>query len=102
MNTQTQALSRLEHHLGRLLVTGVMVSAALLVAGLAATFIAPAAAAGSWLLNAGLITLMGTPVLRVLVSFAEYARMKDWFFVAMTAAVMLELVLTLITAFSRR
>jgi uncharacterized membrane protein len=102
MNARTDALGRLEHHLGRLLVTGVTVSAALLAVGLVATLAAPDAAAGNWLLYAGLITLMSTPILRVIVSFAEYVRMKDWFFVATTAVVMIELALTLITAFHRR
>ena len=42
---------------------------------------------------------MATPILRVVVSFAEYVRMRDWFFVAMTMVVLAELTLTVIVAF---
>lgn len=102
MNTRSESLSRLERHLGRLLVAGVMLSAVLLAAGLALWLANPRGALTIWLLNAGLIALMGTPIMRVVVSFAEYVRMKDWFFVGMTLVVLAELTLTVAVALSRR
>jgi uncharacterized membrane protein len=94
-----QALSRLEHHLGRLLVGGVILSAVLLGAGLALWLADPHAPTTGWLLNAGLMVLMATPMMRVVVSFAEYVRMRDWLFVAMTIVVLAELTLTVAVAF---
>ena len=101
MTDQSNALERLEQHLGRLLVTGVVVSASVLAVGLAITMVRPDATSGAWLLNAGLIILMATPILRVIVSFAEYVRMKDWFFVLTTAIVLAELAFTVVTALRR-
>jgi uncharacterized membrane protein len=90
-------LARLERIMGRLLVTGVVVSALLLAAGLA-LWLAHPSAAGLRLLNAGLIVLMATPILRVLVSFSEYVRLRDWIFVGATLVVLAELALGLALA----
>jgi uncharacterized membrane protein len=94
-------LVRLEHHLGRLLVTGVIVSAVLLTAGLALWLSAPDARLSRWLLNGGLVALMATPILRVFVSFVEYVRIKDWIFVATTIVVLIELTVTVLVALRR-
>lgn len=102
MNAPADALGRLEAHLGRLLIAGVILSAGLLAAGLALWLVNPNGAAAIWLLNAGLIALMGTPMMRVVVSFAEYVRMRDWLFVGMTLVVFAELALTVAIALSRR
>ena len=102
MRATTESLSRLEHHLGRLLVGGVILSAVLLAAGLALWLVNPLAPLANWLLNAGLMALMATPMMRVVVSFAEYVRMRDWFFVVMTILVLAELTLTVVVAFTRR
>ena len=99
MTAGPESLSQLERQLGRLLVTGVVVSAVLLASGLALWLRDAAGASAVWLLDAGLIALMATPILRVVVSFAEYIRMRDWFFVAMTMVVLAELTLTVIVAF---
>jgi uncharacterized membrane protein len=88
MSTNELALSRLERHLGRLLITGVTVSAVTLLAGLVLFFVSPGSGLAQTLLAAGLFVLMGTPMLRVLVSFVEYVRMKDWFFMLTTIVVM--------------
>jgi uncharacterized membrane protein len=96
------SLERLEAHLGRLLVTGVVVSAALLAIGLGLWLSNPQSAMAVWLLNAGLITLMATPMMRVVVSFAEYVNMRQWFFAGVTVVVLLELTLTVLVALSRR
>lgn len=90
----TDELAPLEHKLGRLLVAGVFASAALLIAGLLFWLRDPAGAAPAWLLNAGLVTLMATPILRVVVSVSEYVRLRQWFFVAVTIAVLAELTVT--------
>jgi uncharacterized membrane protein len=101
VSAPADSLSRLEEHLGRLLVAGVILSAALLAAGLALWFANPHGPAALWLLNAGLIALMGTPIMRVVVSFAEYVRMRDWLFVGLTLVVFSELALTVAIALSR-
>ena len=98
MTTNNGALSRLETHLGRLLVTGVLVSAATLLAGLVMYLLSPASALGATLLTSGLFVLMGTPMLRVVVSFAEYVRMKDWFFMLTTIVVLGVLAATVLLA----
>jgi uncharacterized membrane protein len=97
VNGEHGSLIRLERHLARLLVTGVLVSAALLAAGLALWLTRPGAMARG-LLSAGLIALMATPILRVFVSLAEYVRIRDWFFVATTLVVLVELTVTVVLA----
>jgi uncharacterized membrane protein len=102
VNADLPSLSRLEHHLGRVLVAGVIVSAVLLAAGLALWLADPRGALAAWALNAGLLALMATPIMRVVVSFTEYVRMRDWLFVAMTLVVLAELSLTVAVALARR
>lgn len=102
MNDRDNALSRLEEHLGRLLVTGVTISAILLLIGLVLFVVVPANAIGGVLLTVGLFVLMGTPMLRVVVSFAEYVRMKDWFFMATTIVVLGVLATSVFLALSRK
>lgn len=101
MTPEHGSLSRLEHHLARLLVTGVIASAVLLFIGLALWLESPDSHAARWLLNAGLIVLMATPILRVVVSVVEYVRIRDWFFVAITIVVLVELTLTVVVALLR-
>ncbi len=98
MTTPPDALARLESHVGRLFVVGVAISAALLAVGLAMFLVVPDAPATSRLLNAGLLVLMATPMLRVLLSVVEYVRMGDWFFTATTLAVIAELSVTVWSA----
>ena len=100
--TAEPSLARLEVHLGRLLITGVMVSATLLATGLGLWLSGSHLAASTWLLNAGLIVLMSTPILRVIVSFAEYVAMREWFFAAVTIFVLLELSVTVVVALAKR
>ena len=93
-----ESIDRLEVTLGRLLQAGVMSAAACLTAGLAIWM------SGAWpwfatvLLTAGLMILMATPILRVVVSLVEYARVRDWFFVSTTLFVFGVLVVTLTLA----
>jgi uncharacterized membrane protein len=95
------SLDRLEIHLGRLLVLGVAGSAVFLAAGLGLWLTDPNSFAAGWLLNAGLIILMATPVMRVVVSFAGYVGMRQWFFAGVTIVVLLELSVTLLVALRR-
>lgn len=88
-------LGRLEVHLGRLLLSGVLASAACLAAGLLLTLAGRSAAV---ILTTGLVLLMATPILRVVVSIVEYVRMRDWFFVAVTLFVLLVLAGTVLIA----
>jgi uncharacterized membrane protein len=90
----------MERHLARLLVAGVIVSASLLASGLALWLARPGAAA-AWLLSAGLVALMATPMLRVVVSLVEYVRMRDWFFAAITVVVLVELTVTVLVAHAK-
>ncbi len=81
---------------------GVLLSAVLLAAGLFFWLWNPGALRTDWLLNAGLIALMATPIMRVIVSVAEYVRLRQWFFVAVTLVVLAELSITVGVALSRR
>lgn len=101
MKAERPHLARLEVHLGRLLVTGVTISAILLAAGLAIWLVNPQQAAALFLLNAGLIVLMATPIFRVIVSFAEYVAMGQWFFALVTILVLVELSVTVLVALKR-
>jgi uncharacterized membrane protein len=82
------AEERLQRVLGRLLLAGVRVSNTLLAIGLALWVVAATQEWSVWLMDAGLLALMATPMLRVLVSFVEYLRERDWFFVVTTLAVL--------------
>jgi uncharacterized membrane protein len=98
VSTTEDGLSRLEARLGRLLVTGVTISASALGVGLLIWLIAPSSTAANLLLKIGLFVLMATPILRVIVSAVEYFRMRDWFFVATTLAVLAVLGVTIFYA----
>jgi uncharacterized membrane protein len=95
-----RSMARLERNLGRLLNIGVIASAVALALGLALFLVAPGPLS-SGLLTAGLVALMATPMLRVAVSVAEYVRMRDWFFVAITLVVLLELAVTVVYSLRR-
>jgi hypothetical protein len=91
-------LERLEIHLGRLLLAGVLGSAACLAVGLTIWLIGGHVALANGILATGLVVLMATPILRVVVSLVEYARMRDWFFVATTLIVFGVLLVTVTLA----
>ncbi len=80
--------------LGRTLGIGVSVATVLLAVGLALSLSAPGRPA-DLVLQAGLIVLMGTPMARVLLTFAEYARERDWFFAGTALAVIVVLATTI-------
>jgi uncharacterized membrane protein len=69
----------LEVRLGRVLGVGIVISTALLVVGLTLFMVWPGRTS-YWLLQAGLLILMATPVARVVVSAVEFVRLREWFF----------------------
>jgi uncharacterized membrane protein len=79
---------QLEALIGRVLVAGVTASTALLAVGLVLTLAVPSHAAGGAVLQAGLVTLILTPVLRVLASFVSYVVERDWVFAGLTGFVL--------------
>lgn len=96
--TATPSVEHLERLLGRLLISGVITSAACLSVGLV-WYLADSGSIGAdRLLRTGLIALMATPILRVVVSVVEYVRMRDWFFVCTTTIVLVELAWTVFYA----
>jgi hypothetical protein len=94
-------IGRLETHLGRLLLGGVLSAAACLAVGLFVWLTGAAPGAADALLTTGLMVLMATPILRVVVSLVEYVRMRDWFFVATTLIVLVVLFATIAVALTK-
>ncbi len=90
--------ARLEGRLGQLFVAGLTLSASALACGLALFLTVPDSSLARTLLSAGLMILMATPLMRVLFSVIEYARIRDWFFVVVTAVVLVQLTVTMIFA----
>lgn len=87
----------LEALLGRLMLAGVVTSAACLCVGVVLFLVSGGDRLTASILTLGLIVLMATPVLRVAVAVIESIRMHDWFFVgtALAVTVLLSLTLTL-------
>ena len=94
-----ESLARLEELFGRVLVWGVVASAILLGLGLLLWMLGFDGAWDQRLLDTGLVTLMATPVARVVVSAVEYTRRRDWFFAATSLAVLVVLAFTIAIAF---
>jgi uncharacterized membrane protein len=91
------ATPRMERIIGVVLRGGVIVSSSCLTAGLLLTLTTGGAAA-AFLLNAGIIVLLATPVSRVMVSTIEYVIERDWPFAALTFIVLLELIASAVAA----
>jgi len=81
---------RFERTLVRVMLAGVWLSAGLLTCGLALRLVL-GHSSGDALLRAGLLTLMGTPVIRVVMSVGEAIRERDWFWMWSTIAVIVVL-----------
>ena len=89
-------MSRLERTIGVVLRAGVIASSLALAIGLVLQFVnAPGAEP---LLHAGILTLLATPVARVVVSIVGYVRERDWAFATLTAVVLLELLASAVAA----
>jgi uncharacterized membrane protein len=82
----------LERALGRVLRAGSLLSAVLLGLGLllalAGSADATATAVRDRMLSTGLIVLMGTPIVRVVVSVVGYLQQRDWVFATLTFMVL--------------
>jgi hypothetical protein len=102
VSTNDDPLADLERRLGRLFVAGLTLSAGSLVCGLGVYLLTSDPSTTPWLLSTGLMILMATPLLRVIVSAIEYVRIRDWFFVLTTVAVLIELSVTMIYALGQR
>jgi uncharacterized membrane protein len=89
-------VSRLEGTIGLVLRAGVTASSVALAAGLVLEFMNVPGA--QWLLHAGILTLLATPVARVVVSIGEYVRERDWVFATLTAIVLAELLASAVAA----
>lgn len=86
-----------DHFLARLihltLVGGLVLSVAAMVAGLVVAAVG-GADTGSLLMRAGLLALLATPVLRVVIAVIGYLTERDWLFTAISALVLLLLVIS--------
>lgn len=94
----------LEQRLGAILRVGVRASTICLAVGLVLSLLT-----GEWrvsvvLMNAGIIALMATPVVRVATAVVDYGFGRDWTFFALTSMVLLELCAGIVAAlvFHRR
>jgi len=94
-----QDAGRLESEIGRLLRVGVVVSTTLLVIGLLTSISGASARASQVLLSTAVVILLATPAARVVISVVEYARERDWLFVALTTIVLLTLAGSVVAAF---
>jgi len=94
----TLSADRLERILGRVLGIGVGASTVCLAVGLILTFATGDTGAARTLLSVGIVVLIATPVVRVAVSSAGYARQRDWLFVGLTLIVLAELLSSVLAA----
>ena len=88
----------LEVMLGRVLRAGVGFSTIALAAGLASALAFGVGRVTTILLVAGVLTLIATPVARVLISSISYIRRRDWTFAVLTLIVLAELVASIVAA----
>ena len=95
---------KLERLIGIVLRAGVIASSACLAAGLLLSLATGGGPVANFLLNAGIVILLATPVARVVVSIVEYVRERDWRFATLTIIVLLELLASAVAAlvFNRR
>ena len=84
---EEEAVEHLEIQVGRLLEIGVLLSSGCLGLGLIVWMVTGASTAANALLKIGLVSLMLTPLARVVASFITWVRLGDWFFVATTVMV---------------
>ena len=70
----------IERILAKVLRLGSIVAGVLLAAGIGGMLLTGGGAFAQWLITAGLITLLLTPVLRVLVAAVVFCRERDWLF----------------------
>ncbi len=91
----------LEVRFGWVAVAVVVVFGALLATGLLLHIADPGAAASRAMLEAGLVTLMLAPAVRLTIAVAERVRRREWGFVIVTAIVVIELAFVMWRAASK-
>jgi uncharacterized membrane protein len=89
---------KLERLIGIVLRGGVIVSSACLAAGLLLSLVTGDGGVAGFLLNAGIIVLLATPLARVVVSTVQYVSERDWRFATLTFVVLLELIASAVAA----
>jgi len=89
---------KLERLIGIVLRGCVMVSSACLAAGLLLSLVTGDGGVAGFLLNAGIIVLLATPLARVVVSTVQYVSERDWAFATLTFVVLLELIASAVAA----
>ena len=92
-------MNRLEQRIGEVLRVGTFLSSLLFAAGLVISLIGYRTDLAQWLLATALVVLIATPPARVVVSVFEYVRARDWFFVMLTAVVLLALAGSVVAAY---
>jgi uncharacterized membrane protein len=88
----------MERVVGVVLRAGVVASSACLTIGLLLSLLTNGGPVAAWLLNAGIVILLATPVARVVVSTVEYLTEGDWRFAVLTGIVLLELIASAVAA----
>ena len=89
---------KLERLIGIVLRGGVIVSSVCLAAGLLLSLATGDGGVAGFLLNAGIIVLLATPLARVVVSTVQYVSERDWRFATLTFVVLLELIASAVAA----
>ena len=92
---------RLERTVGTLLHAGGLASTLLLLTGLLLRTILGPGGASLILLQIGLLVLMGTPMVRVMVSCVAFFRDRDWLFTFATLSVLVVLATSMLVALQR-
>jgi len=95
---QRPSADPLEMTLGHVLRAGVVASTVSLAAGLIAAFSFGPDPLTTFLLTAGIVILIATPVARVVISCLAYFRRRDWTFAVLTLIVLAELVASIVAA----
>ena len=88
---------KLERLIGIVLRAGVVISSTCLAVGLL-LYLATGGPVAAFLLNAGIVVLLATPLPPVVVPTAQYVSQRDWPFAALTFIVLLELIATAVAA----
>ena len=99
MNPAGRGAGSLELAIGRVLRVGIAASSACLTVGLLLTLAGRDGRVAHAVLTTGLVILLATPGARVVVSVVEYAKERDWLFVALTLTVLLALVGSVVLGF---
>jgi len=90
--------AKLETRIGQTLRIGVYTSSCCLAGGLVVSLLTRYDTTAQWLMVAGHVMLMATPVARVAATVVEYAVSGDWPFFVLTTIVLLELAAGVIAA----